>query len=182
MLLYQKSGYSWVGEGIKALRDNPKIFYVRPCLGPQNERKNLYRDVYSIQKNADDLYILPGLFASRCYLIDRRRFDTLLPMLLMWAKRQGRIKDKLPKAIIDSFNSFTGSGLLESWEVMVAQSMKEKSFVRADIADDRAWTLHPNDHGADFIRMLPKIIGIIEKGGYPKEQTGKYDLQLEFWR
>ena len=76
----------------------------------------------------------------------------------------------------------TGSGKLDSWEVMVSNKLEKTSFVRATIASPKAWTLHPLKRSPDFIQALPKIIEKIEEGWYPPEQAGHYDLKWELWQ
>jgi hypothetical protein len=181
ILLYQKPGFNWVEEGIKILRGNPDILYVRPQVGPQDENggKSLYKE-YGVKKEPGGFYKLNG-FSSRCFLIDRKRFEEILPLKIMWAKRQGRIKDRLPRFMVEALHTISGMGLLESWEIMVGEAMKQSSFLRADIADNKAWTLHPPDHGEDFIKALPGIIERVERGDYPPLQAGIYDLKPEHW-
>jgi hypothetical protein len=72
-------------------------------------------------------------------------------------------------------------GKLMLWEKMVTESLREKSFVRADLDSSEAWCLHPNDHGLNFVIALPKIIERVEAGWYPPEQAGYYDLKLGTW-
>lgn len=180
MLLYQQYGFSWVEKGIDILEKYPEVMWVRPSAGPQTERLNPYRDKNNLKKYSNGFYRLEG-FASRCFLLNKKHFENIFPIKILWAKKQGRKKDKMPRKAIEYFNYFTGSGQLESWEITVGARMKEKSFVRADIVNNSTWTLHPPDHGKDFIRILPQIIEKIEKGNFPLEQAGEYDLKLAYW-
>ena len=59
--------------------------------------------------------------------------------------------------------------------------MKRKKLTRIDMADNKAWTLHPKSRGENFTRLLPEIINRIEKGWYPPEQEGLYDLEFDVW-
>ena len=59
--------------------------------------------------------------------------------------------------------------------------MNGKKIIRADIADNNAWTLHPKVRVENFVRRLPEIINRVEKGWYPPEQEGLYDLEFDAW-
>lgn len=169
IFLYQKEGFDWIDEGINILKKYPEAMWIRPSAGPQSETNN----TGGFQRRKG--------FASRCYLIKRSRFEKLLPLKVIWARRQGRKKDKLPRKLIEILNYFTGGGILDSWEKMVAESVNRKSFIRVDISPQKAWTLHPNTRSDKFINNLPLIIEKVEKGWAPPEQVGNYDLKLDYW-
>ena len=179
MLLYQKKGFDWIAKGIDILNKYPEIMWIRPAAGPQTKANNIY-DEYCAEKNSTGFYKLKG-FSSRCYLIERRRFEKILPLKIIWAKKQGKKKDRLPRQFIKISNYITGSGILDSWENMVSESINRKSFYRADIFPENAWTLHPHTRSDEFINNLPLIIEKIEKGWFPKEQAGYYNLKLQYW-
>ena len=65
---------------------------------------------------------------------------------------------------------------------MIGYRLQETGFVRADLASTRAWTLHPDERGEPFEAALPDLIARIEKGDYPAEQGGYYDLQFDLWK
>ena len=181
MLLYQREGFSWVEKGIEILEENPEVLWVRPQAGPQGRRKNYYLDQCKARKMPAGYYRLNDSFASRCFLVHKKRFESILPTDLIWAKKQGRIKDRLPRCIVEAYYNLTGKGLLESWEIIVGEKAREKNMMRADIADNNAWTLHPVVRGQDFIQLLPEVISRVEKGWYPPEQEGEYDLKFDAW-
>lgn len=64
-------------------------------------------------------------------------------------------------------------------EKIISLQMKRMGVYRADISSGKSWTLHPPDHGPIFCQNLPKLIDMIERGEYPQENAGKYDLNLE---
>ncbi|UCG34597.1 MAG: hypothetical protein JSW17_03595 [Candidatus Omnitrophota bacterium] len=180
MLLYQGREYNWIEEGIRILREHPEVICVRPSAGPQSKENNLYESKYFSEKDSGGFYRLKG-FSSRTFLIDRKRFEELLPLKILWAKKQGSIKDRVPRVLMEKIYHFTGLGRLESWEKMVTEGIKRKGFIRADIISSKSWTLHPCNHGVKFIEALPKIIEDVESGHHPQEQAGNYDLQLKYW-
>jgi hypothetical protein len=76
----------------------------------------------------------------------------------------------------------TGSNGLWTWESMVSRRLRTSSYIRADLASPKAWTLHSHDHSEDFVEAFPRIIHRVEQGWFPRQQAGRYDLQLEFWK
>lgn len=180
MLLYQEKGFDWIGRGIRLMEEDPGIFWARPSAGPQSDAHNLYTGTYKTAKDPRGFYPVGG-FSSRCFLLHKKRFESILPMKILWAKRQRAIIDKLPRSFVEMCSTVFGRGLLESWEKMVCRRAVEKGLMSAHIAD-KAWTVHPKDHDDVFIRELPDIIKKVESGWYPDEQAGLSDLKIEYWR
>ena len=157
MLFYQQVGFNWVEHGIKLLQEHPDILAVSPLAGPPSEDGTLYQiDPYQYDLRGFNRF---KTFSARVFLIDRKRFDLLLPLR--------------PRK--------SGDGKLMFWEQMVTQRMAETQFIRVDLATPQAWSLHPNLHDSDFITALPKIRERVETGWYPPEQAGYYDLKLGAW-
>lgn len=171
MLIWQKEGYDWISEGIKNIESDPALIWARAQAGP-------------ISDNADKIGRL-NCFASRVYLLDRRKLEKILPLKLLWAAPglQGRLKRKLPDFVLDIIHYITGNGKLDSWEKIMSRALKHKNrFGEWLNHDNNCWTLHPCDHGNRFLEILPELIQRVEKGDYPPEQLGKYDVELEAWR
>jgi hypothetical protein len=64
---------------------------------------------------------------------------------------------------------------------MVSKQLEKSHYYRGVLADSQAWTLHPKARSPKFIEALPQIIERIEKGEYPPEQAGHYDLISKLW-
>jgi hypothetical protein len=109
-------------------------------------------------------------FTARRYLLDRQRFEQCLPLPLSYISWKRRLA---------SF--FTKRSALERWEGMMTNKLLSSDWIRADLASSKAWTLHPVDHGTQFLKLLPSIIDRVEQGDYPAEQAGDYDLQMDLW-
>jgi hypothetical protein len=62
---------------------------------------------------------------------------------------------------------------------MVSGKLRKSGHIRADIDSPDAWTLHSRDRGELYCRYLPDIIAAVERGEYPAENAGKYDLNLQ---
>ncbi len=180
MMLYQASDYSWIEAGIELLKRYPEIMAVRPSGGPPTEEGILYQDKKQKSKDPSGFYRFK-FFSSRVYLIDRRRFDSLLPLPLLWRSYQKSWLNFLPAGWKGVLNAYTGKGKLASWEVMVSQRLENNEYVRVNIDSPNAWTIHPNTRTPEFIEALPKIIAAVEAGNYPLGQAGYYDLRLKDW-
>ena len=74
-----------------------------------------------------------------------------------------------------------GNGKMLCWEVTVTQAIEKSKYWRADLASPNAWSLHPPERGERFNKYLSEIIKLVEAGVSPKEQSGHYDLNLDWW-
>ncbi|AFY34105.1 hypothetical protein [Calothrix sp. PCC 7507] len=179
MLLYQQSGHSWIEEGIKLLQEKPDIMAVRPLTGPPTQDGSM-QQIFPYELDSNGFYRFK-FFGSRAYLIDRKRFDRLLPLKVLWRPAKTKIINLLPSKIQTLVNYFANKGALDSWEVMISKQLENTSYFRATLSSPKAWTLHPIKRGPEFIEALPNIIEKIESGWYPSEQAGHYDLKFELW-
>lgn len=179
MLLYQEPGYNWIEEGIKMMEENPEIVAIRPLTGPPKGDGEMYQQ-YPYQYNPKGFYTFK-FFSSRVYLINKKRFDQLLPLPILWRSYKNTFLNSLPLVAKNWMNVTTQKGKLDSWEVMVSNQLERTEYIRAVLESPKAWTLHPKDRSPEFLQALPQIIQKIESGSYPPEQAGHYDLLLQYW-
>ncbi|MEO1619772.1 MAG: hypothetical protein AAFU53_01930 [Cyanobacteria bacterium J06632_3] len=179
MLLYQKPGYSWIQEAIDLLERREDVMFVRPLSGPPTKDGSLVQRV-PYQRDPEDFYRFK-FFGSRAFLIQREKFEQLLPLPTIWMGYKNQWMKQLPSPLLNEVNTFLHRGALDSWEVMVSQKLENTTHVRATLANPQAWTLHPIDRGPDFMNNLTAIIRKIEEGEVPSEQAGNYDLMLDVW-
>jgi hypothetical protein len=171
MLLHQDADYSWIGEGIRLLQENQDLIAVLPRSGPPSADGRLRQQEETgeaFEPDARGVYCFKT-FTSRVFLVDRKRFDRLLPL-----------RPRLPLMELLR-NYLTSRSTMPEWETMVGYRLQETAFVRADLSSTRAWTLHPDDRGERFDAALPSLIDRVEAGQYPAQQGGYYDLQLDAW-
>ena len=179
MMMYQDPDYSWIQEAIQRMEDNPNIMFARPMGGPPTADGKLLQTTPG-SLNAEGLYEFK-FFGSRLYLLNRKRFDKLLPLPIVWREYRQPLLNKLPEGAKTAFNLLTGKGKLDSWEIMVSRKLEQSDYLRVNLTNPRAWTLHPKDRSPDFIQALPQIIQRIESGDFPPRQAGFYDLVSELW-
>ncbi len=168
MLMWQSPAHSWIDDGVRLLRSRPEVLCVLPLAGPPHPDGALRQQV-EYRHDPNGFYCFKA-FTSRKFLVDRERFDLLLPMRPNILPRRARLRQFL-----------TGKSALCPWEAMVTESLMSSQFIRADLDSPRAWTLHTPDHGPRFLQYLPEVLCLIETGEFPPEQAGDYDLMLEPW-
>lgn len=179
MLLHQDASKSWIADGIELLQSCEDVVSVMPLPGPPAEDGELRQQVpYASDPRG---FFSFKNFSSRCYLIDRLRFEKLLPLPIRALRSRKPLVNRLPDKIRLLAKHFVGKNVLHSFEYMVSSRLATSSLVRADLNSACAWTLHPVDHGEEFIEKLPGIIARVEAGTFPEAQSGHYDLKLELW-
>lgn len=170
MLLHQEPGVCWGERGINILKDDGQALAVTPRIAPPleglKEKPSLY-DWPAVLQGKDgwrDQWL-----STRCFLLDRRKFERLLPLL------QGRVLwDTLAVR-------FFGRGYPRSPEVMISHRMKAEDFYRVNLRCEEYWLLHPADKGESFLRLLPSILESVGRGWVPFGQRGLPDVVVSEW-
>lgn len=153
--------------------------FVRPLSGPPSKTGDLHQK-FPFTKDPAGLYRFK-FFGSRAYLLNRRKFDQLLPLPILWMRYKRLWISKLPAPLLTQLHNWTGRGALNSWEIMVSRKLEETHYLRATLTSEQAWTVHPKDRGPRFINALPDLLKRIETGDYPEAQGGYYDMKLNAW-
>lgn len=170
MLIFQNPDFNWVEEGIKKMRQYPKIACVTPLSGPPTEDGALHQQVPYV-RDSRGFYQLKE-FTSRKFLVDIKRFEKLLPLQVLWKSDGSCLNTPRPAAEEE----------LDRWEKMVSARLRETPYFRIDIDTCSAWALHSSqNHDQDFVKNLPRIIDRVELGWYPPGQEGHYNLLSELW-
>lgn len=170
LLLYQQAGFSWIERGIELLQQHEDILVVTPLSGPPAADGRLQQRGIPYSRDAARGIYQFKEFTNRKFLIDRRRFASILPIAPRWVSWKRRLA-----------STFTNRSALLNWESMLSQHLETVPYIRAELMSPQAWTLHTPDHGATFIENLPTLVDKVEAGWYPREQAGDYDLQLDRW-
>ncbi len=179
MMLYQEPGYSWIEAAIEVFNAYPQVMSVRPLAGPPHEQGP--QQERNFNQHPDGLFYQYKMFSSRAYIFDRKRFDQLLPVPVLWREYKTEWLNRLPTVAKTWLNYIRKQGMLGSWEIMVTRAIEHSELVRANLCSPQAWTLHPRDRSPQFLQALPSILERVEKGQYPSEQAGYYDIKTEYW-
>ncbi|HAC64892.1 MAG TPA: hypothetical protein DCF68_15515 [Cyanothece sp. UBA12306] len=188
MLLHQDQDYDWISNAIKLMESVPTIATIRPRCGPPHPEGKQFQPHPFILDNRG--FFSHNFFSMRAYLVNKKRFAELSPIPLLW-KFKPLLSSHLPKPLQTLAGKIERKlfnkkgpiqGAIESFEPMTSEKLSNSDFVRADLTSAQAWTIHPPKHGPKFIEALPQLIQLIEKGEYPLEQAGHYDLILETWQ
>jgi hypothetical protein len=180
MLLYQEAGYRWIDEGMDLLDRRQDVMFVRPLSGPPLPIGNGLHQKKAYSFDEEGFYKFK-FFSSRAFLLKRKKFESLLPIPVMWHGFKHKWLTQLPSSILTELNNFSGRGKLDSWEIMISEKLERTNAVRATLSNPRAWTLHPISRGSDFIDNLSEIIRHVEAGNTPDEQAGHYDVNMAAW-
>jgi hypothetical protein len=187
MLLYQDPEFDWIAEAIRLIDSIPYLSAMRPLSGPPHPEGEIFQT--RITKDPRGFYTRK-FFSMRSYLLSRQRFAQLSPIPALW-RHPPLLSRHLPQPLqswsgkferrLRGGGDYSVQGSLDSFEFMVSRRFQETEFVRADLLSEKAWTLHPPDHGPKFVEVLPHLIQLIESGKYPLQQAGIYDLHLDVW-
>ena len=170
VFVYQAPGFDWIAEGMALLRQEPEILCVAPHPGPPRHDGVLLDQTEPYDAGPSNSFRFTT-FSSRRFLIDRRRFESLLPLPVTVASCR-----------IWLGSLFAHGSPLQTWESLVSTRMSEAGLYLAHLNTRSAWALHAPDHGNDFTQMLPFLIRSVERGWCPSEQAGRYDLNLGIWK
>lgn len=172
MLLYQHENFNWIANGIELISKHKEIVSVLPLSGPPTHDGDLKQQEKvgePYERDRRGFYRFKT-FTSRVFLVNRSRFDGLLPLSIPLPQR----------ALLENYT--TRINTIPPWEEMISKKLELSPFIRVDLNSSLAWTLHPEDHGPEFVNALPDIIQKVELGWYPPRQAGYYDLQLMLWK
>jgi hypothetical protein len=169
ILVHQRRGYSWLTEAMALMRRDSSAMFVAPRPGPPTADGGL-RGQQVAPTYDEDGNIRFKSFSSRRFLVNKRRFDALLPTPLLYTSR----RDRLLMAL--------GFGnAVQMWEECVNAVLRRSSYYRVHLANPSAWSIHCKDHSPRWLTALPSIIARVEAGEFPEAQAGQYDLQLSEW-
>ena len=169
VLLYQAPGYNWIDEAMQLLREVPEVMVALPLPGPPRHDGGLHQPFSPYTHDPRGFYCFKWI-SSRRFLIDRRKYDKILPFKARFASWKRKL-----------LSNFTRKSTLLNWEQMASAAIDGTDYIRADSDSPEAWTLHADDHGKEFCRILPQIIERVERGWFPEEQRGHYDVQMDAW-
>jgi hypothetical protein len=169
ILVYQASSYNWLEAGMSLLERDPAAMFIAPLPGPPATDGQL-RGQATDPSRDDEGNFRFKTFSSRRFLLSKLRFLNLLPTRVGYtsSKRAGLMRLGFGNAFVP-------------WEECVSRSLQKSEYYRVHLRCPQAWTLHCPEHSEAWVRSLPDVISRVEKGQYPSEQAGYYDLIMPAW-
>jgi hypothetical protein len=169
MLLHQAPGHSWIDTGMTLIEEDPLTMFVSPLPGPPSYDGRLRAQAVAPTLDNQGNFRFKT-FSSRRFLINKQRFEKLLPTPLRYTS----IKRRLLMQV--------GFGnAVRPWEYCVSCALQKSKYYRVHLCSPKAWALHCPDHSNAWLDSLPAVIKRVEEGQYPVEQGGHYDLMLPAW-
>ena len=168
IFLYQEKGYDWVQEAKSLMEKDNKIVISVPrlCPPPTLNIPSLHegRPFKEYQS-----YWLNDWFSTRQFLLDKRKFETYLPLPV------GKIKFKL------LLRKYLKRAFPIDPEILLFNSIGGRGGKRLVLKSTKAWIIHPLQKNDEFLKILPQILLSVEKGIFPLEQQGHEDILHDKW-
>ncbi len=170
MLIYQQKGYDWAIDAQAKMQSMPEIIISAPRNAPPSEKTGdvpTFHQGRPIQSYED--YWVNDWFAARCYLIDKEKLNSFLPLL----RGKMLIEAIARKATNRSFP-------LAAEQIMFKRigSLGGKRLILKTLD---AWILHPVYKKENFTNALSKIFHLIDSNQVPENQKGWEDMKWEDW-
>jgi len=168
MLVHQEAGKSWISEAVEVMRKDSTAMFLAPLPGPPSPL-GLLDQAECPQLDDRGNYRFKS-FSSRRFLVSKSRLRQLLPVPPLYASWKRRI-----------YGATGGPSPYLPWETCIDAALRASPFYRVHLSSPSAWSLHSPQHSPEWIAALPQIVAAVEKGSYPPDQAGHYDLQLDLW-
>jgi len=169
ILLYQKTGYSWVNEAIECMNKYPQAVMTVPRLCPPvggASAPSLHEG--RPYKSFDDHWE-NDWFSTRHFLCDKYILRQYLPL----------VRGKLMFELL--LRKYGRRAFPLDPEIVLFKSLSPRKAKRIILKNNNAWIMHPVDKSAEFVNVLPRIIPLIQQGIYPPAQAGYEDMKLSSW-
>lgn len=171
MLLHQAPGFDWAGEALRHWDGLPQAVAATPRISPPGfagaDAPSLYEGRPAERVAAG---WLNDWFSTRCILVDRVRLAPHLPLMRSWAGAAAWLR------------KLADRGYPVGPELLLHRVLGPKGLRRLNLADERAWLLHPNRKAAEFVALLPRILNSVAAGQVPPAQKGNPDIALDAWQ
>jgi hypothetical protein len=170
VLVHCAAGYDWLGAAIQLIEGSKDAMFIAPLPGPPSGNGVLYGQLVQPKKDENGNFRF-STFSSRRFLASKSRLEQLLPCAPLY---RSPVRRMLMMA--------GGPSAIVPWESSVGEALQQSGkWHRVHTADPRCWTMHCADHTQQWIEGLPSIISRVERGWFPPQQAGKYDLILTEW-
>jgi hypothetical protein len=173
MLLHQDPGFSWIDNALTFWPQNMRAVAAVPRMSPPGFSSVPSEDAPTRHEGRPKEQTPGGWlndwFSTRCFLFDRDRLATLLPLI-----GPMRAAEFWLRKLVDR-------GYPPAPEQLLFRSLGERRWRCLNLSSEHAWLLHPTRKDADYLRLLPGIMASVAAGSVPNAQKGFADLNLDLW-
>ncbi len=173
MCLHQAPGFDWPTEALRVWDNYPNALFTTPRISPPGFANTPADDAPSLHEGRPAQRVPDGWlndwFSTRCFLLDRQRLAPHLPLMrgrLGWEYRLRRFIDR---------------GYPPGPEILLFRALGGRGVRRLNLADERAWLLHPNRKPTAYLSLLPALLDSVSKGKIPDAQCGHSEIDLPAW-
>lgn len=172
--LHQAPGFDWALAAMRVWDHYPAAIFATPRISPPGFANTPEVDAPSLHEGRPSERVADGWlndwFSTRCFLVDRNRLAPHLPLMqgpLAWEYRLRRLFDR---------------GYPPGPETLLFRRLGSRGFKRLNLADERAWMLHPNSKPSDYLALLPELLDCVSAGRIPPAQRGNSEIDLAAWQ
>ncbi len=173
LCLYQEPGFSWVAHALAAWPGVPTAVMATPRISPPGFARHAGEDAPSRHEARPAERVPAGWlndwFSTRCLLVDRERLAPHLPLVGPARALQYRLR-----RLIDR-------GYPPGPETLLHLVLGPRGARRLNLADERAWLLHPTTKNETYLTLLPRLLAAVAAGRVPEGQRGLSDFDLPQW-
>jgi len=174
MCLHQAPGFDWAGECLRHWADYPQAVAATPRISPPGFARTPAEDAPSLHEGRPAERVAAGWlndwFSTRCLLFDRERLAPHLPLITGWRALEHRLRRSLDR------------GYPIGPESLLHRVLGPRGLRTLNLADERAWLLHPTSKPAAYLALLPAMLAAVQTGQVPLAQRGRSDIDLPVWR
>jgi hypothetical protein len=172
ILLYQAPDYDWTVEAKNFMSAEPMAIDVSPRISPPFAEYKHLADAPSVKwgkpEGPGEGYWYSNWFSSRCFLLDRQKLFSYLPLV-----KGNRIELLARK--------FLRRNYPWNFEMLLSRRMKLVGGRRLVLKSRQAWILHPKDRDHRYLNVLPRMQKAITEGRLPLEQRGQEGIDICAW-
>ena len=173
MCLHQDPGFDWAAATLSVWDDVPQAVAATPRISPPGFARTPSEDAPSVHEGRPAVRIPAGWlndwFSTRCFLFDCQRLDSHLPLVTALRSPVWRLRQLADR------------GYPPGPESLLSAVLGPRGARRLNLADERAWLLHPNSKPPAYLALLPRLLASVTAGRVPAAQLGHSDINLSAW-
>ena len=173
IVLHQSPDQDWAVEARALMLEDEQLVAATPRIAPpirdrEADEANIFDTVLPVTR-ATGGWRDPW-FSTRCFLIDRERLSSYLPLV-----RGLTLAEVLAVRYLNR-------GYPRSPEILMYRTIgKWGRGRRLMLANEQAWFIHPHSKPPRYLELLPQILAHVQRNDVPDEQRGRPEIDLPAW-